>query len=173
MKRKIVYYTATSLDFYLAGENGEIDWLFYDNDYGYYDFIKTIDTTLMGRKTLEVIESFKGEFPYKGFRNYAFSRNDVPGNNPYINYVAGDVTGFVHDLKDKEGKDIWLIGGGEIAGMLMNNFLIDEIILSIHPVILGKGIPVFANLNSRKNFIVSDSKVYDSGLTQLHLQLKG
>lgn len=165
--RKIKLFIATSLDGYIARPDGAVDWLPTDgNDYGYQDFISTIDTTLMGGKTYRDVLSF-GVFPYAQLENYIFTRNRGMKKAPNVKYVSGDIAKFTHALKSEAGKDIWLIGGSEIITEIYNQGLIDEYIITVIPIILGKGIPMFFALEKQAILKLIGSKVYPSGVVQL------
>ena len=143
--RQLQLYIATSLDGYIAGPNGEIDWLDVagDLDYGYRDFYDSIDTTLMGRATYEITQTIE-EFPYPDKTNYVFTRNPNLLDTEHVRFISGDIAAFVRTLKEQEGKDIWLIGGGQINTIMLNADLVDGIILTVFPIVLGDGIPLFA-----------------------------
>jgi dihydrofolate reductase len=167
--RKIKLYIASSLDGYIASEGDGIDWLFTDEDYGYAKFYDSIDTILVGRKTYDQSLKFD-EYPYKGKKVYVFTRRtDRNKNAHYVEYINADIPSFVRGLLlQSVGKDIWLLGGGEIVSILLNADLIDEIILSIHPIILGgKGIPLFSNIKKQVKLQLLESIPFGSGLVQL------
>ncbi len=121
-------------------------WLFNDQDYGYSNFIKTVDTTLMGRKTFEQVLTF-GEFPYKDKQNFVFTRHREIKIQEDIELIFESPIDFISKLKQKPGKNIWLVGGSQIISYCLDTNLIDEYIIAIHPVILGNGIPLFSNMN--------------------------
>jgi dihydrofolate reductase len=152
--RKIRLYIASSLDSYIASEDGSIDWLFSDADYGYAKFYDSIDTILVGRKTYDQSLKFD-EYPYKGKKVYVFTRRTERkmNNNAHdVEYIDQDIPGFTRHLirqSSVEKKDFWLLGGGELVSVLLNANLIDEIIVSVHPIILGKGILLFSNIKNR------------------------
>jgi len=165
--RKIKLYIASSLDSYIARESGDIDWLFTNEDYGYAKFYDSIDTILVGRKTYDQSLKFD-EYPYKGRKVYVFTRRiDGKKNTPYVEYIDEDIPAFVKHLLQSVGKDIWLLGGGEIVSILLNADLVDEVILSIHPLILGKGIPLFSYIKKLVNLQLLESIPFGSGLVQL------
>ncbi len=165
--RKVVLFIATSLDGFIAGKDGNIDWLFTDGDFGYSEFYKSIDTTLMGHNTYKDVLQF-GTFPYPDKRNYVFTRKvREPDKNP-VTFITGSVSEFVLGLKNEKGKNIWLVGGGQINSILLNANLIDQMIISIHPIVLGEGIPLFKNeYLSKLQFHLEHHKVFDRGLVQL------
>jgi dihydrofolate reductase len=165
--RKIKLYIATSLDAYIAGPNGEIDWLYTEGEFGYDAFIETVDTTLMGNETYKLIETFE-DFPYKTLTNYVFTRNPTATEKPYAQFVTDDIVTFVQALKQQEGKDIFLIGGGQINAILLEAGLIDELQVFIHPIVLGKGIPMFQPTEKRYGWQFVETKSYERGLVELH-----
>ena len=163
--RKVVLNLAVSLDGYIAGPNGEYDWCFGDDDYGMTDFLNSIDATVMGGKSYRLIVEL-GQ-PYPEFTNYVFTRTEK--ETPYQNvvFVTEDIPEFVKSLKNKKGKNIWLFGGSEIIHPLLQENLVDEMMLAVHPVLLGGGVPLFKELGERKTFRLSDTITYPSGLVQL------
>jgi len=169
--RKIKLLIASSLDGFIARQDGSIDWLFTDADYGYSEFLKSVDTVLMGRKTYDKVLTF-GEYPYKDKKNYVFSQN--PGAKRRHNGVEfiADMVEFGRDLAKSDGKDIWLVGGSDIISIFLNSALIDEIILSIHPIVLAKCIPLFRNIQRQLNLKLTKSISYESGLIQSHFDVK-
>jgi dihydrofolate reductase len=165
--RKVVLFIATSLDGFIAGKDGNIDWLYTDGDFGYSEFYKSIDTTLMGHNTYKDILQF-GSFPYPDKRNFVFTRKErEPDQNP-VAFITGGVANFVRELKSEKGKNIWLVGGGQINSILLNNNLIDQMIISIHPKVLGDGIPLFKNESlTNLEYRLENHKVFERGLVQL------
>lgn len=163
--RKIILNLAVSLDGFIAGPNGEYDWCFTDADYGLTDFIASLDATLMGRKTYEIVEQF--EPPYPTLTNYVFSTSLY--TSPYSNvvFVNDDIVSFAKKLITQPGKNIWLYGGAEMIDPLVRENLVDEFILSVHPVLLGDGIPLFRKHTQRINLTLKESIKYPSGLVQL------
>ena len=163
--RKVVLNLAVSLDGYIAGPNGEYDWCLTDDDYGMTDFLNSVDATIMGGKSYRLIQNYGP--PYPEFTNYVFTRTEK--SSPYANVilVSEDIPTFVAGLKHKKGKDIWLFGGSEIIQPLLQENLVDEMMLAIHPLLLGSGTPLFKSLEERKMLRLSDSITYPSGLVQL------
>jgi dihydrofolate reductase len=166
--RKVKLFVASSLDCYIAREDGGIDWLYTDADYGYEKFYDSIDTRIMGRKSYEQSLTFD-VYPYKGKKVYVFTRKKVRRNNNEqdCEYIDTNIQDFVTNLTQLIGKAIWLLGGGEIVSVLLNAGLVDEIILSIHPIILGTGIPLLRNIQKQVNLKLENSLSFERGLTQL------
>ena len=168
--RRIILFIACSLDGFIAGPNGEIGWLFSDQDYGYNDFFASVDTVLMGRKTFELAESF-AEYPYKGKRCVVFTRHKSNAVRHGVEFSASPVE-FTKTLPGSQGKDIWLVGGGEIVSLFLANGLVDEIRLFVHPIILGNGIPLFKGISKKIGMELVEVKSYSSGLAELHYLVK-
>lgn len=164
--RKVVLFIASSLDGYIARPSGDIDWLFTDQDYGYSEFFASVDTVLMGRKTYEQVLTF-GEYPYQGVKSYIFTKNPHFRPDDNVELVKEDAKNFVDDLRQADGKNIWLVGGSQLTHEFMNRNLVDELILSIHPTILGEGIPLFVNPTSPQSLNLVKCQSYNSGLVQL------
>src|SRR3989344_6107538 len=167
--RKVILFIASSLDGFIARKDGGIDWLFSDADYGYSKFYSSIDTVITGRKTYDLTLILEKE-PFKDKKIYVFT-NNLKSRLLINAEVISDPVNFVKKLKDIKGKNIWLLGGSEIITLLMNANLVDEIILSIHPIVLGNGIPLFINIKEIKIELVK-SKKFDNGLLQLKYNVK-
>ncbi|NMF56682.1 dihydrofolate reductase family protein [Pseudanabaena yagii] len=166
---QLILYIATSLDGYVARSSGEVDWLFTDQDYGYEDFYSSIDRLIMGRNTYEQIQSW-GEYPYADKVGFVFSQTLQGDRDENVTFVSSDLVSFVKDLKNQEGKDIWLVGGAAIAKTCLEQHLVDKFILSIHPIILGKGIALFAPPLPTLPLSLESCQAFETGLVQLTYQ---
>jgi len=142
--RKVTLGLANSLDNYIARKDGGSDWLYWDEEIAKLSakFMKTADVILMGRKTYEVLLGF-GQAAYPGARNYVFSRTMNADPSQKVEIISEDAAVFVKTMKRKKGKGICVFGGGELARSLFLADLIDEIVLNIHPVLLGSGVKLF------------------------------
>jgi dihydrofolate reductase len=165
--RKVILYIACSLDGYIARTDGSVDWLFADADYGYTDFYNSVDTIIMGRKTYFKIQG-AGEFPYQGKECFVLSRSRSGSRDRNVQYPAEDLKGFTVAKKAETGKNIWLVGGGELIREMLNLQLIDEIVLFVHPLILGSGIPLFRGLPSARGLTLLGCQSHPNGLVELH-----
>jgi dihydrofolate reductase len=163
--RPLVCFIATSLDGYIAGPNSEIDWLFTDQDYGYRPFYPIVDTVVMGRKTYDLCLTFD-EYPYPGIPNYVWSRSRH-GKDEHATFWSGDIAQLLKELKQQEGKTIWLVGGSALVGEAITHDLLDELIVSIHPLVLGDGVPLFPRGLPRTKFQLVTSDSFNTGLVQL------
>ena len=169
---KLILFTAVSLDGFIAGPQGEIDWLFADADYGYTEFYASIGSLLMGYKTFETVKNFEGPYPHSDRENVVFSRS---AHAPFENvlFVNQDPVEFTTTLKSKMIEDIWLVGGGQLNGLMLQHELIDEIVLSIHPVTLGYGIPFFSNFPYKiSSFDLHEARPFPSGMLQVTYRKK-
>ncbi len=171
--KKLVLYIATSIDGYIARPDGKVDWLEYPDfmikgeDFGYQKFMKTIDTTVMGGATYKEVLGFGVPWPYPDKKNYVFTRSNYPADEN-VSFVGDNIGQFIRDLKKASGKDIWLIGGGKINSMMMAEDLIDEMIISVMPITIGEGIPLFSKISHEQKFKLKDHTVYETGVTQWH-----
>ncbi len=173
--RKLILYIAASLDNYIARPGGDVEWLnskelqLPGEDYGYGDFYRSIDTTLMGRRTYQQILGFDVPFPYPDKSNFVFTRSVSRADKGDVNFVSGDVAAFVRALKERPGLDIWLVGGGQINTLLLENGLIDRLILTLIPVFLGDGIPLFHGRPRETRFNPVAGRCFENGVVQLTL----
>jgi dihydrofolate reductase len=175
--RTVTYGGAVSLDGFLAGTNGSIDWLHYSKDVQQVmtDYWRDVDAVLMGRKTYEVSvaqrpSSAKKPPKAKGpkrkvpvVHTYVFSRTIEGLDDPGAELVRGDAAEFVRDLKRRPGKNICLMGGGELAQSLLAVGLVDEIGLNIHPLLLGSGIPTFRDPGHRVKLALAGCRQLEGG----------
>lgn len=164
---KLRLFIASSLDAYIARPDGSVDWLFTDGDYGYQNFYDSISTVLMGRKTYEQVLEF-GDYPYSEKDSFIFTRQDISSPNENVHFITKDIVGFTESLLRSESSDVWLVGGSEIIKLFLEHDLVDDIILSIHPIIMGKGIPLFGQLKKEVHMELKDHVSFESGLMQLH-----
>ena len=141
--RKVVYGVGISLDGYIARPDGAVDFLFMPKDYSMGVFLETIDTLVMGRKTLDDALKMGGSFADASKTNYVFSRSQSPGNRGGVIFVNESPESFVTGLRKRKGKDIWLMGGGELGRSFLEADLVDELHLGVVPVLIGQGLPAF------------------------------
>lgn len=169
--RRIKVYIAASLDGYIARYDGDLDWLVeFPNpskeDYGYKDFFGSIDTVIMGGRTYRDILCMDVVWPYKDKTTYVVTHNPVKINED-IQFITENIIDQISELCNQSGKDIWLVGGGELITMLLNADLIDELQISYIPLILGSGIPLFPNNPKESSWKLIRSTVYDSGVIKI------
>jgi dihydrofolate reductase len=161
---KITFGGANSLDNYLARSDHSVDWLIWSDEAAAVmeDFWTSIDTVLMGRKTYEVAARSGQQGGYPGVKNYVFSSTlrEVPAG---VTVVADDAVEFTRKLKLQDGKDICLMGGGELARSFFEARLIDEIGFNIHPVLLGGGIPLFHPMSHQIDLELKECRPFKNG----------
>jgi dihydrofolate reductase len=166
MMRKVVFGGANSLDNYFARKDDAVDWLMWSDEVGKImaDYFTTFDTIVMGRRTYEVaVASGQGGGTYRGMKTYVFSRTLKQRSTKNLEISAEDVAEVVGRLKQQEGKDICIMGGGLLAKSLFEADLIDEIGFNIHPVLLGSGIPLFYEMNHQIDLELIDCKTLKTG----------
>lgn len=176
--RKLIAGFATSIDGYIEGPNGEIDWIIYDKDHfkelaGSW---KKIDAMFHGRKTYEaslVMQkgSKKQSNPFANMKHYVFS-NTLKKVEPGYILVSGDLKKEVTKIKSEPGKEIAVFGGSLLVSSLLNLGLVDELSLAICPALLGNGKPFFPDIKKRIDFTLKKAKSYPSGLVYLTYVLK-
>lgn len=172
--RKVVLFIAASLDGFIAKPNDDMEFLSIveeeGQDYGYFEFVNSIDTVIMGRKTYDWVMKQVPEFPHADKKTYIITRTPKPdiGN---IKFYTGDLKELILRLKQEKGKDIFIDGGAEIANLLMKENLIDEYIISVVPIVVGDGVRLFKEGLPEQKLNLISSKSFPKGLIQLHYQV--
>ena len=165
--RKVTFGGANSLDNFFARPDHSVDWLMWCDEAAEVmaDYWKTIDTILMGRKTYEIAVRNappEGGGDFSGIKTYVFSRT-LKDVGPGATLVREDAVGFVRQLKQQPGKDVCLMGGGELARPLFEAGLIDEVGFNIHPVLLGSGIPLFHPMSRQIDLELIECRPFKNG----------
>lgn len=188
--RKLKYYIASTVDGFIAREDGSFDCFPMSGEHfaDLFEFFpetfpahvqkalgilpenKQFDTVLMGRKTYEVGLNVGLTNPYPTLKQYVFSRSMKASPDRNIELVSENAVGFVRELKQETGKDIWLCGGGDLAATIFSE--IDEMIVKLNPVVIGAGIPLFARGIGPTNLELTDRKIYSNGFMLLHYRVK-
>jgi dihydrofolate reductase len=140
--RKLVYHVAMSLDGYIAGPNGEYDWIDADPGIDFAAILRPFDTLLMGRKTYDLMRSNGQSAADMGMKAVVVSTTLNPVQHPDVKIVREDIAASVANLKAQPGKDIWLFGGSVLFRSLVDAGLVDSVELVVIPVLLGSGVPV-------------------------------
>lgn len=166
----VVYYVAASLDGFIATKDGSIEWLAPfeggAEDYGYAEFYASIDAVLLGRRSYEKIRAFD-PWPYPDKPCWVFSRQEIDAGNPRISVTPGSPAEVMTELAGRGLRRIWLLGGGALAGSFRAQRLITEYVVSIIPVLLGSGVPLFAPGGPKEDLRLSATKPYANGVVQL------
>jgi dihydrofolate reductase len=158
--RRLRYQVATSLDGYIAGPNGEFDWIVMDPDIDFAALFAQFDTAIMGRKTFLATLQEGGNGAMPGLDVVVFSRTLRAADYPAVSIVNTDPAGHVRALKARSGKDIWLFGGGELFRTLLEAGLVDTVEPAIVPVLLGGGIPMLPSTARRIKLSLSTHRSY-------------
>jgi dihydrofolate reductase len=174
--RKVIFGGANSLDNYIARPDDAVDWLLWGDEAAALmaDYWKTFDTIVMGRKTYEVaVHSGHGAGAYPGMRTYVFSRTLPPGPRDGVGFVASDPGEFVRRLKGEPGQDICVMGGGDLARSLFEaGGVIDEIGFNVHPVLLGRGVPLFPPMDRQVNLELLECRPFKNGCVLVRYRVK-
>ena len=165
--RKIVCSVAMSLDGYIAGPNGEADWIVMDPEIDFSGMMARFDTILMGRKTFGVTQVMGGGQSTPGVTTYVVSRTLRKEDYPHLTIIAGDIGDAVSQLRASSGKDIWLFGGGHLFGSLLDLGLVDLVEVAVIPVLLGEGIPLLPECSQQTSLRLESSHVYKATGTVL------
>jgi len=174
--RKVILNLAVTLDGYIEGPNGEIDWCVMEEDMQFDDFLDNVDTLFYGRVSYAAWGNYQpsddASPSEKSLRmnvhsktKYVFSSQKRREHN--VTYIADDIAAEVMKIKKMEGKDIWLYGGASLIRTFISHGLIDKYIIALHPVVLGSGKSLFEALKDRLELKLSDTRVFKSGVIEL------
>ena len=168
--KKIKLYIATSIDGYIARIDGDLDWLTeFPNpektDYGYKLFYESIDTVIMGGQTYRDILAMDVLWPYKDRKSYVITHNPM-NTKENVHFITDNVIEEISKLRNETEKDIWLVGGGRLITMLLNQGMVDEMIITTIPVILGNGIPLFPDTPKESQWTLQHCTSYKNGVLQ-------
>lgn len=173
--KPVILFIAASLDGYIADAEGNIDWLLKaegEDDNGYDEMYRRVDTVVMGRKTYEDVLVLTDSFPYSDKDCYVFSTSRM-GNDGHVSFIQGDVAEWLQNKQLESGSGIWVIGGTEIIDPLLEAELIDEYIITFTPDLLGSGIPLFKQRTGQpKRLHLHEVKRWGE-LAQLHYKRAG
>lgn len=169
--RKVILYIATSLDGYIAKPNDDLSFLSIvqkdGEDYGYSDFVNSVDTVILGRKTYDWVMTQVPEFPHADKNSFIITRTAKPSIGK-TNFFTGKLKDLISKLKSEQGKNIFIDGGAEIVNELLKENLIDEFIISVIPILVGNGTRLFKDGRHEQILELISTKQFDKGLTQLH-----
>jgi dihydrofolate reductase len=191
--RKVIFGGANSLDNFIAREDGSYDWIIFGDEVAEImkDMWSRFDCMVMGRKTYDVAtgggqsseregvgeragkkKSRKASNPYGDIETYVFSRTLKPGKRDGVEFVSTDPGKFVAKLKKKKGKDIMVMGGGEIGAVLLEAGVVDEIGFNIHPVLLGSGVSLFHKMSRSIDLELTECKRMKNGCVYVRYNVK-
>jgi dihydrofolate reductase len=172
--RKIIVYIATSADGFIARPDGDIGWLERPRvagTYGMDEFYQSIDTVLMGRKTYDLALKMR-QSSYPGKRNCVFSKTPRKSTIPEVEFVSEDAGEFAKRLRATPGKAIWLCGGGELIGSILDAGQVDEFIIHVIPILIGEGIPLLHPRHRSVPLALLSARSYPDGVVRLHYRVE-
>ena len=175
-RRKVIVHIATSADGYIARPDGDLEWLTSRpapaGFYGMNAFMQTVDTKVLGRRTYESSLRLGEKFDAND-RHIVFSRRPRPTNvPPGVEFVSEAPAALVSRLRAEPGKDIWLMGGGEIIASFLDDQAIDEFAVSVVPVFIGDGIPLIARRHRHTGLELLSSERFKDGVVQNHYRVQ-
>jgi len=175
-KRKIIVHIAASADGYIARRDGELDWLTNrpapKGFYGLPRFARSIDAKILGRKTFDFSVKMGATFSGDDVR-YVFSRRPPPASIPAgVEFVTESIGAFVERLRRERGKNVWLMGGGELIASFLDERAIDEFIISVIPIFIGDGIPLIAPRHRDVALRLVSARRFSDGVVQLHYDVR-
>lgn len=174
--RHIVVHIATSADGYIARPDGDIEWLTErpapKGFYGIGEFMSSIDAKVIGRKTYDVSMQLGAKFDTKT-PHYVFSRRPAPASVPAgVEFVSEAIGAFARRLRTGKGKDIWMMGGGEIIASFLDEGAIDDFIISVIPTFIGEGIPLIACRHLHVPLLLQSVRPFPDGVVQVHYKVQ-
>lgn len=172
MSRRLRYHVAVSLDGFIAGPQGDYDWIVPDPSIDFAALYKQFDTVIMGRKTYEVVTAQGGDGAMPGLDVVVFSRTLPASVRPGVRIVNEDPGAVVAEMKAKPGGDIWLFGGGVLFRSLLDAGLVDTVEVAVVPALLGAGIPLLPP-GGRAKLVLTDQRTLPSGIVALAYSVPG
>jgi dihydrofolate reductase len=174
-QRKIIVYIATSVDGYIARSDGGVDWLNRPQPkggYGMNAFARSIDTVLWGRKTYDFAVKMGGLGAYGNLKHYVFSRQPPSDPLPEVEFVSGSIPEFVAKLRERKGKNIWMMGGASIIASFLDSGTIDEFSIHVIPVMIGEGIPLVAPRHRNIPLELISARSFQDGVVHLNYTVR-
>ena len=173
--RKIILNLAATLDGFIEGANGELDWCILEEDMHFDSFLNAIDTIFYGRVSYDQWGNYQPDAAAPDLEKAIYSAiqskekfvfSSQPGADNKATFISTDVVTAIEKIRNQPGKDIWLYGGAKLITTFIENGLVDEYMISVHPTALGAGKPLF-NIPARLNLVLAETKVFKSGVVQL------
>ena len=172
---EVIYYVAASVDGYIATLDGGVEWLYgfesSGEDYGYPEFYASVDALVLGSRAYEQCLTFT-DWPYPAKPCWVFSRRDLEVTQPFVTVTAETPENLMQQLEQRNVRRVWLVGGAKLAASFRAQGLITEYAISVIPVVLGAGIPLFASPGPQEPLQLIESKSYGNGIVQLSYSAK-
>ncbi|HVI49270.1 MAG TPA: dihydrofolate reductase family protein [Chitinophaga sp.] len=173
--RKIILNLAATLDGFIEGANGELDWCILEEDMHFDSFLESIDTIFYGRVSYDQWGNYQPDTSapdmekqiyaaIQSKKKFVFSSQSRVDDK--ATFISTDVAAMVEEIRNQPGEDIWLYGGAKLISMFIENGLVDEYMISVHPTALGAGKPLF-DISARLNLVLTETRVFKSGVVQL------
>lgn len=174
--KKVILNLAVSLDGFIEGPNGEVDWCIMDEDMGFDAFLDSVDTLFYGRVSYDAWGNYQPELQapeseqkmwqaIHAKNKFVFSHQQRTDNR--ATFIATDIAAKINEIKQQGGKDIWLYGGASLIQSFIQAGLIDCYKISVHPLVLGSGKPLFEAMQQRLNLTLTGTRVFRSGVVEL------
>jgi dihydrofolate reductase len=175
-RRRIIVHIAASADGYIARPDGSLDWLTSrpapKGFYGMPEFTRSVDAKLLGRKTFDLSLEMGAPFSAND-RHYVFSRQPPPASVPAgVEFISESIAAFAERLRDQPGKNIWMMGGGELIASFLDEGAIDEFVITVVPIFIGEGIPLIAPRHLDVPLILRSVKPFPDGVVQVHYDVR-
>ena len=175
-RRKIIVHIATSADGYIARKDGNIDWLTNrpapKGFYGMPKFTRTVDAKILGRKTFDLSVKLGARFSAND-PHYVFSRGKLPSSAPRgVHFVMQPIRTFAKEMREQKGKNLWMMGGGELIAAFLDEGAIDELVITVIPRFIGEGIPLIAPRRLEVPLRLKSVKKFPDGVAQLHYEVR-
>jgi len=170
--RRVLYRVASSLDGYIEGSRGEIDWIVQDPTVNWASLYAGIDTVLLGRRSYELTQQPGAPAFPRDWHVYVFSRTLATTQHPPVTVINDNIGDAVATLRSRPGGDIWLFGGGSLFASLLALNAVDRIELAIMPVLLGGGIPFLGAGTAQTRLKLTHSETHPNGIVRLHYDIR-
>jgi dihydrofolate reductase len=171
--KRVTLFTACSIDGFIARPDGDLDWLDAilnpdKTDHGYNEMLANTSCIIMGRKTYAKLLGFGIEWPYPEIKTYVATFDSAYETvTPNTEILTGDIASSVKKIRSNQEKDIWLAGGGQLVTFFLNHSLIDRMIISVIPIILGDGIRLFPDNPKETNWVLTGNTSFSTGIVNL------
>jgi len=171
---KIVYSVAASADGFIARADGGVDWLDARDaaDYGMAEFLDGVSTIVWGRRTFDQAQTLGGLAPFGERRHVVVTHRPPTATDPRVSFTSEPVATVARRLRAAAAKDVWVMGGAEVAGALVDAGAVDEIVVHVIPVLLGDGVPLLSHAARNVDLSLLEAKAFPDGVVRLRYALR-